>query len=208
MMRWLWTLADPLLLRLRERFAHLDAHHPSSRRDRELRGLAHVAESANLFATTRFDLFAPEQLTIGAHARVHGAIRVATPEARVVIGEHSYVGPGTMVLCEQSVVIGRYVLIANGVDIMDNDAHVQDWRERRAEADAISRGEAWPREKVPKAPVVVEDDVWIGAKSTILKGVRVGRGAVVAAGSVVVRDVAPFTLVAGVPAKPLRELPR
>jgi len=57
-------------------------------------------------------------------------------------------------------------------------------------------------------PIVVEDEVWIGANAVILQGVTVGRGAVVAAGAVVTRDVAAWTLVGGVPARVLRELPR
>lgn len=57
------------------------------------------------------------------------------------------------------------------------------------------------------APIVVGDGVWIGSRATLLSGVTVGAGAVVAAGAVVVHDVAPHTLVGGVPAKVLRELP-
>jgi acetyltransferase-like isoleucine patch superfamily enzyme len=56
------------------------------------------------------------------------------------------------------------------------------------------------------APIVVEDEVWIGANAVILQGVTIGRGAVVAAGAVVNRDVAPYTLVGGVPARVLRDL--
>jgi acetyltransferase-like isoleucine patch superfamily enzyme len=54
------------------------------------------------------------------------------------------------------------------------------------------------------SPVVLEDDVWLGAGVIILRGVRVGQGAIVGAGAVVTRDVPPGTVVAGVPAKPLR----
>jgi len=50
-------------------------------------------------------------------------------------------------------------------------------------------------------PVVIEDDVWVGCNATILKGVRVGRGAVIAAGAVVTRSVPPYAIVGGVPAK-------
>ncbi|MEO8671112.1 MAG: DapH/DapD/GlmU-related protein [Tahibacter sp.] len=56
------------------------------------------------------------------------------------------------------------------------------------------------------APIIVEDEVWIGANALILQGVTIGRGAVVAAGAVVHRDVAPFTLVGGVPARKIRDL--
>lgn len=54
-------------------------------------------------------------------------------------------------------------------------------------------------------PVVIEDDVWLGAYAVVNPGVRIGRGAVVAAGAVVTRDVEPYTIVAGVPAKPVRQ---
>jgi acetyltransferase-like isoleucine patch superfamily enzyme len=54
--------------------------------------------------------------------------------------------------------------------------------------------------------VVIEDDVWIGAKASILPGVRIGRGAIVGTGAVVNKDVPPFTVVAGVPAKIVKEL--
>jgi acetyltransferase-like isoleucine patch superfamily enzyme len=57
-------------------------------------------------------------------------------------------------------------------------------------------------------PVVVEDGVWVGACATILPGVTLGRGSVVAAGALVARDVPPHTLVAGVPARPIKSLPR
>ena len=55
-------------------------------------------------------------------------------------------------------------------------------------------------------PVVIEDDVLIGANAVILEGIRVGKGAVVAAGSIVVNDVAPYTVVAGVPAKKIKDI--
>lgn len=59
------------------------------------------------------------------------------------------------------------------------------------------------KQSLVAAPVVIEDDCWIGCNVTILKGVRIGRGAVVAAGAVVVKDVAPLTIVGGVPARPI-----
>ena len=57
------------------------------------------------------------------------------------------------------------------------------------------------------APIVLEDEVWIGAGSIVLPGVRVGRGAVVAAGAVVTKDVAPYTVVGGIPARKIKDIP-
>lgn len=59
-------------------------------------------------------------------------------------------------------------------------------------------------EGVSKGDIVIEDDVWIGYRSTILSGVRIGQGAIVAAGAVVTKDVPPYAIVGGVPAKVLR----
>jgi len=55
------------------------------------------------------------------------------------------------------------------------------------------------------APVIIEDDVWLGTRAIVLRGVRIGTGSVVAAGAVVTKDVAPHTLVGGVPARALRK---
>lgn len=60
------------------------------------------------------------------------------------------------------------------------------------------------REAISKGDIIVEDDVWIGCRSTILSGVRIGQGAVVAAGSVVTKDVPPYAIVGGVPAKVIK----
>ena len=64
-----------------------------------------------------------------------------------------------------------------------------------------------PEFRVETRPVVIEDHVWIGTRSTILSGVTLGRGSVVAAGAVVTRDVAPLAIVAGVPARPIGTRP-
>jgi maltose O-acetyltransferase len=60
-----------------------------------------------------------------------------------------------------------------------------------------------PKFRVESRPVVIEDHVWIGTRATVLPGVTLGRGCVVAAGAVVTRDVAPLTIVAGIPARPV-----
>jgi len=114
----------------------------------------------------------------------------AGPGATLRLGAGTFVNTGTSISARASVDIGRRCQIANHVVIMDSDFHGV------LERDAPE----------PPAPIVIEDDVWLAVRSTVLKGVRIGRGAVVAAGSVVVRDVPPGTLVAGVPARVVRTL--
>ena len=62
-------------------------------------------------------------------------------------------------------------------------------------------------EGIVELPVVIEDNVWIGEYATVLKGVTVGRGSIVASHSVVTKDVEPYSIVAGNPAKKVKELP-
>lgn len=95
-----------------------------------------------------------------------------------------------MIIAKQSVSIGKGTQIAWGVTICDHDFH------------KTYQGGV---QNVETAPVVIGENVWIGMGATILKGVTVGEGAVIAAGAVVTRDVAAATLVAGVPARVLKD---
>ncbi|HVS53822.1 MAG TPA: acyltransferase [Opitutaceae bacterium] len=110
----------------------------------------------------------------------------------LTIGDGVFVNFGTTISASSVVEIGDRALIANQVTILDHDFHGVD---RRHEPEA-------------PAPIRIGPDAWIGLKAIVLKGVTIGRGAVVAAGSVVTRDVPEFTLVAGSPARPVRALAR
>lgn len=113
------------------------------------------------------------------------------PGAVLEIGDDTFINCGTTISARRRVSIGSRVQIANLVTIMDSDFH------------GIEERGCPP----PPEEVVIEDDAWIAAKATVLKGVRVGRGSVVGAGAVVTRDVAPYTFVAGVPARLVRSIP-
>ena len=109
--------------------------------------------------------------------------------AYLEIGSNSRIN-GCHISASERIIIGKNVRISQYVLIMDNDFHQV--------TDHFADGK--------KKPIIIEDDVWIAAKATILKGVRIGKGAVIAAGAVVTKDVEPYTLVAGVPAKVIRRL--
>jgi acetyltransferase-like isoleucine patch superfamily enzyme len=119
----------------------------------------------------------------------------ASPE--LVIGDGSFVGHACVFHVAESVRVGRDCLLAGGTAVFDCDGHPVDAARRRA-------GEPTPPSGVK--PVVIGDDVWVGTGALILKGVRVGDRSVVAAGSVVTKDVPPDTVVAGNPARVVKRL--
>ena len=94
--------------------------------------------------------------------------------------------------CSESVSIGVAALIASGVSIRDTN-HAFDDTEQYMSSQGITT-----------APVVIEDDVWIGANAVITAGVTVGRGSIIGANAVVTKDVAPWSIMGGVPARLLR----
>lgn len=105
------------------------------------------------------------------------------------IGKNSRIN-GAHIDAQASVKIGANCRIAPYTLIMDSNFH--DLNDHFAD--------------VPGNPIVIGDGVWVASKATILSGVTVGEGAVIATGAVVTKDVAPYTLVAGVPAKVIKEL--
>jgi acetyltransferase-like isoleucine patch superfamily enzyme len=106
------------------------------------------------------------------------------------IGDRTFINSGVSICAQSAVSIGSDCAIGNYSLIMDTDFHVP--------GDLLA---------LPAAhPVVIEDGVWLGARVTVLKGVTIGEGAVVAAGAVVTKDVPPRTVVGGVPARIIRTL--
>ncbi len=150
----------------------------------------------------------PAKIVIGASASIQGSILVMPQGGSVTIGNKTLVGPDSRVWSAGAITIGSYVMISHGVNIHDNNSHSTSWRERRREIDIV-----YPTLHLTNhdfdlkpRPVVIEDDVWIGFGSTVLKGVTIGRGAIVGANTQVMSDVEPFTVVAGNPMRVVRKL--
>ena len=99
-----------------------------------------------------------------------------------------YFNANVQVVCKEKITIGNNVAIARDVIIRDTDAH-----------DILNENH------IKNKPVKIGDHVWIGTRAIIMKGVTIGEGAIVAAGAVVTKDVKPNSIVAGVPAKTIRE---
>ena len=162
---------------------------PTSRR-REVFGYlaGHVLTPQRL----RIRLLRAAGVTVERHLEVLSGLRV-TGEGRLSIGDCSFVNHECLIDTAGDVTIGRNVALANRVSLLTSSHETADPRARAG--------------RRVLAPIVIGDGAWLGANVTVLGGVTIGEGAVVAAGSLVRADVPPHTLVGGVPARVLRALP-
>ena len=123
------------------------------------------------------------------------------PTGQIEVGNDSIL-VGAIFMCAESIRVGQRVIISYNVTVADSDFHPLDPDARRLDALANTPyGDRSQRPPVVTRPVVIEDDVWIGIGAILLKGVRIGQGAHIGAGSVVTKDVPAGVHVAGNPAR-------
>lgn len=123
-------------------------------------------------------------------------LRTYYPSAAIIIGDHSGMTGGAIIARSKTIRIGNRCMLAPNVTIMDSDFHVA-WPPER-------RFDTWETD-IDK-DVTLEDNVWVGMNVIILKGVTIGRNSIIAAGSVVVRDIPPNCVAGGNPARVLKTL--
>ena len=141
-------------------------------------------------------IFHPERIYLGTNVYVgHRTILKGYHQNELRIGSETWIGQMCFLHSAGGIEIGDRVGIGPGVTIITSEHR------------ELGRSVAPLESPVDFAPVTIEDDADIGVGSVILPGVRVGRGARIGAGSVVTRDVEPFSIVAGAPARFLRERP-
>jgi acetyltransferase-like isoleucine patch superfamily enzyme len=144
---------------------------------------------------------------IGKSTHILGELFIFAHAGSIEIGEFCYVGEGSRIWSSDHVKIGNRVLISHGVNIHDTNGHPIGRKERALHAlEIFTNGHPKSGIKISACPIIVEDDAWIGFNSIILKGVTIGEGAIIAAGSVVTKNVPPWTIVGGNPAKFIREI--
>ncbi len=145
-----------------------------------------------------------EYISIGSKCNIAAGVQLTawdkygdqsfTPE--IILGDNCSIGEDSHITAINSVRLGNSVLLGKKILITDN-AHGASSSELLDIAPNL-------RPLYSKGPVIIEDNVWIGEKSSIMPGVHVGKGSIVAANSVVTKDVPPYCVVAGVPAKILK----
>lgn len=145
------------------------------------------------------------KLFIGRSCIVRSTVVFEKERASFSMGNRSFIGKGVISIAD-AVDIGDDVLISWGVTITDHNSHNMKFSEREQDVEMWHvRDKNWSGVKVGK--VVIENKVWIGFNTIILKSVTIGEGAIIGAGSVITKDVAAWTIVAGNPAKVIREIP-
>jgi acetyltransferase-like isoleucine patch superfamily enzyme len=141
-----------------------------------------------------------ERIRIGDYCHIKGELLLFGHGGQIELGDYCYVGLNTFIWSAKNIKIGNRVLISHNCNIFDNDTHPLDPDARHRQfVEIITKGHP-QKIDIPSTEVYIEDDVLIAANSTILKGVQIGRGAIIGAGSVVTKSVPPFTIVAGNPA--------
>lgn len=183
--QWLWMPRDLLCCRM------AGVHYDASWRFYGLPKFYKHSKATIQIGKRLHAVSGPRYNPLGVFQPVIFTARV--PGAQLVIGDDFAVS-GSTIAAAQSIKIGNYVTIGAGVLITDCDWHPLLPQERRKDASPASK------------PVVIEDDVFIGSRAIVLKGVTIGRGAVVGAGAVVVKNVPEFCVVAGNPACVIKQL--
>lgn len=162
-----------------------------------------IAEGVRLRPGCRIynDTRSRDAITIGAGSIIDGELMVFGGFGKIEIGESCFVGPNTRVWSNQSIRIGNRVLISHNVNIFDSMTHQMDSRSRAWQfGEIVQRGHPKGLD-LGARPICIGDDCWVACNAILLRGVTLGRGCVVGAGSVVTKDVEEYTIVAGNPAK-------
>jgi acetyltransferase-like isoleucine patch superfamily enzyme len=142
-------------------------------------------------------------VNIDEQTQIEGSLIFDKDNASILIGKRVVINGS--IIAAQRIEIGDDVMIAWGTTVVDHNSHSVSFSKRSNDVvDWIVDKKDWSHVKI--SPVKICDKVWIGFNVIILKGITIGEGAVVGAGSVVTKDVPPWTIVAGNPAQVIREI--
>ena len=152
----------------------------------------HRGKKSVIHSSVRMDTPPYRKFHIGDYSVIESFCCINNAVGDVIIGDHTRIGLHNTII--GPVTIGSYVNLAQGITVTALNHNFTD-TEKRIDEQGVST-----------SPVTIEDDIWIGANATILSGVKIGQHSVIAAGAVVTKDVPPHSLVAGVPAKVIKQI--
>jgi acetyltransferase-like isoleucine patch superfamily enzyme len=148
-----------------------------------------------------------ENIMIGMNSHIRGELLIQHNNGKIKIGNYCFIGAGSKIWSAKSISIGDNVFISHNVNIMDTNSHeinaelrFQSFKKSLENESDINISEISIKE------VVIEKHVWIGFNAIVLRGVTIGEGAIVAAGTIVTKDIPPYTLVAGNPCRVIKKI--
>lgn len=147
----------------------------------------------------------PGHISIGNHCLIYGTLQ-SQGQGEITIGDNCTLYERSHIGAVCRVKIGNCVMISNHVHIFDNNNHPTNPDIRCEMCKRDFHDNAWRWEHSEYAPIVIEDGVWIGEYASIMKGVRIGTGSIVASHAVVTKDVPAYSIAAGNPARIVKEL--
>jgi acetyltransferase-like isoleucine patch superfamily enzyme len=156
---------------------------------------AHISDEAIVINGTK----ERSNIKLGEYTRLMGHLYTFDHGGQISIGNYCFIGPLTRIWSAKKISIGHRVLIAHNVNIHDNISHPIDSKLRHDEFVNFYLTGVHDEVDLKAQEVSIGNDVWIGFNSIILKGVTIGDGAIIGAGSVVTKDVAPWTINVGNP---------
>lgn len=152
----------------------------------------HRGKKSVIHSSVRMDTPPYRKFHLGDYSVIESFCCINNAVGDVIIGDHTRIGLHNTII--GPVTIGSHVNLAQGITVTALNHNFTD-TEKRIDEQGVST-----------SSVTIEDDIWIGANATILSGVNIGRHSVIAAGAVVTKDVPPHSLVAGVPAKVIKQI--
>lgn len=127
-------------------------------------------------------------ITIGNNVIIESNTYIYAQKAHIVIGENSFIGKGTQIVAKECIQIGKDCLIS-AYSIVRDSNH------------GIVKNTPINRQPHNIKPIVIEDDVWLGSHTSVTAGCKISKGVIVGANAVVTKNVEPYTMIGGVPAK-------
>jgi len=161
-----------------------------------------IGENFLLFGEVPF-MEGDGDIIIGNNVTMYGKVVMFTggdihKDSKIVIGDNTSIGFGVVFRTAREIIIGKNCMIGGGTRISDNDGHP-------IHAKRTEENTKVPLEDVK--PVIIEDDVWIGEQSKILKGVTIGKGSIISTGSIVTKSIPPMKIAMGNPARAVMWVP-
>ena len=146
-----------------------------------------------------------ENITIADNCAICGTL-ITNKYGKISIGEYTTIRYNSSIESGNEITIGNHVIISNNVIIRDNNSHPSAPEKRIQLCESGFESALWGWEYADGAPIVIEDNVWIGERVMIYKGVNIGKGSIIGGGAVVTKSIPEYSVAVGNPARVVKSL--